>query len=151
MALQQPGYPYQPAVGVPQPYNPYNYVLPTVNTQNTQPIQQNQSTISIVDVNSKEEAFYWPVTAGNSVICRSKDGNAIYTKTAGFSATDPYIFEEFYKKEKEPAQNAAPETTNSVDYQSEIDKLWGEINALKNRQKSQNNKRREDGDTGNVR
>lgn len=82
IALQQPGYPYQPAVSVPQPYN-------------------------------------------------------------------PYIFEEFYKKE--PVQNAAPETTNSIDYQSEIDKLWGEINALKNRQKPQNNKRREDGDTGNVR
>ena len=149
MALQQSVYPYQPAVSVPQTYNPYNYVPYTVNTQNTQPVQQNQSTVSIVDVNSKEEAFYWPVTAGNSVICRTKDGSAIFTKTAGFSATDPYIFEEFYKKE--PVKNEAPETTNSIDYQSEIDKLWGEINALKNRQKPQNNKRREDGDTGNVR
>lgn len=148
MALQQSVYPYQPAVSQ-QPYNPYSYASYPVNIQNTQPIQQNQSTVSIVDVNSKEEAFYWPVTAGNSVICRSKDGSAIYTKTAGFSATDPYIFEEFYKKE--PVQNTAPETTNSTDYQSEIDKLWGEINALKNRQKPQNNKRREDGDTGNVR
>lgn len=149
MALQQPGYPYQPAIGSVVPYNPYSYTPYTVNTQNTQPVQQNQSTVSIVDVNSKEEAFYWPVTAGNSVICRLKDGSAIFTKTAGFSATDPYIFEEFYKNE--PVQNEAPETTNSIDYQSEIDKLWGEINALKNRQKPQNNKRREDGDTGNVR
>lgn len=149
MALQQSVYPYQSAVSVQQPYNPYSYAPYTVNTQNTQPVQQNQSTVSIVDVNSKEEAFYWPVTAGNSVICRTKDGSAIFTKTAGFSATDPYIFEEFYKKE--PVQNAAPETTNSIDYQSEIDKLWGEINALKNRQKPQNNKRREDVDTGNVR
>ena len=149
MALQQSVYPYQPAVSVPQPYNPYSYAPYTVNAQNTQPVQQNQSTVSIVDVNSKEEAFYWPVTAGNSVICRTKDGSAIFTKTAGFSATDPYIFEEFYKKD--PAQNAAPETTNSIDYQSEIDKLWGEINALKNRQKPQNNKRREDGGDRDVR
>lgn len=58
MALQQPGYPYQLAVPMQQPYNPYSYAPYTVNAQNTQPVQHNQSTVSIVDVDSKEEAFY---------------------------------------------------------------------------------------------
>lgn len=143
MPIQQPAnYPYNwnpnPMLTVPQPN-----VQPTVPQQNIQP------TTIIADVNAREEAFYWAVAPGTSMIFRRRDGNAIYTKTAGYSLTEPPIFEEFIKAEA--AQNevaASPEP----DYKSEIDKLWGEVNELKNRQgyKPQNNKRREDGGTGNA-
>lgn len=130
MALQQP---------IQQPYNyPYSFIPNQPVIPNQQVIQNNQSQQNVITVKTKEEAFYWPVGPGNSMIFRKEDGTSIYIKTMGYSTSEPPIFEEFSKVIEEPVQNAP-------DYKSEIDKLWGEINALKNRQKPQNNKRREDG------
>ncbi len=122
-----------------QPYNyPYSF-MPMSQPMQT-PVQNNQNQQNnVITVKAKEEAFYWPVGPGNSMIFRKEDGTSIYIKTMGYSTSESPIFEEFAKVIEEPVQNDTP------DYKSEIDKIWGEINALKNRQKPQNNKRREDG------
>lgn len=135
-------------IGYPQPQYPYNYA-PNPNygigapmSQQPVPQQNTQQSSPLISVDSREEAFYWLITPGNSLIFRKKDGSAMYTKTVGYSAAEPPIFEEFIKVTAEPVQNE-----EEPDYKSEFDKIWGEINALKNRQsnKPQNNKRREDG------
>lgn len=141
------------AIGYPQPPYPYNYA-PNPNygigaplSQQPIPKQNVQQSSLPINVDSREEAFYWLMTPGNSLIFRKKDGSAMYTKTVGYSAAESPIFEEFVKVTAEPVQNE-----EEPDYKSELDKIWGEINALKNRQsnKPQNNKRREDGTNRDV-
>lgn len=105
--------------------------------------------MSVVNVKTKEEALYYPVGPGNTVIFLKEDNTAVYTKSMQ-STIDPPIFAEYIRadatKEKE---------SNTVDYQNEIDRLWSEINALKEARnqyrKYPNNKRREDGDNRYVR
>ncbi len=126
------------------PINPSVYQQPAPQIINSYPNQT-----SVVNVKTKEEALYYPVGPGNTVIFLKEDNTAIYTKSMQ-STIDPPIFAEYVRadvtKEKE---------SNTVDYQNEIDKLWGEINALKkmphNQWKPQNNKRREDGGDRDVR
>lgn len=102
---------------------------------------------NFVTIRSKEEALYYPVGPGNSVIFRKEDGSNIYIKTMGYSTTEAPIFEEF-----ERVQDTTKNQNETPDFMSEIDKIWSEINALKNRQyKPKNEKRREDGDDRNAR
>lgn len=106
------------------------------------PPQQNNEDLT---VKSREEAFYYPVGPGITVRFIKEDKSAIYIKSNSGAGPEPFTFEEYIKvEENKPVQNEVP------DYQSEIDKIWGEINALKSRQKPQNYKRREDGDNRNV-
>jgi len=140
-AYMQTGYsgqPQQTVQQVPQIPTPGAIGGPSIGYAPPAPIQNN-----VVTVRTKEEALYYPVGPGNSVIFRKEDGSSMYTKTMGYSTTEQPIFEEFIRVQPEEIQN---ETT---DYKSEIEKIWDEINALKkqphNQWKSKNEKRREDG------
>ena len=109
-----------------------------------QPSQLQQNNEDLI-VKSREEAFYYPVGPGITVRFMKEDRSAIYIKSNSGAGSEPFTFEEYVKvEENKPVQNGMP------DYQSEIDKIWGEINALKSRQKPQNYKRREDGDNRNA-
>lgn len=136
------GIAYQPYTAQPQPAPmPTYYDQPRyVNNQQ----QQQQSPNGFATVKSKEEALYWPTGPGTTMTFMRDDGNAVYIKTMGYNTAEPPKFDEYIKVE-EKKEEVNP------DLKSEIDKLWGEINALKNRPKPQNNKRREDGSDRDVR
>lgn len=119
--------------------------MPTWNTPQMQvPMQQQmvqqQQQNNVIQVKTKEEAQYYPVAPGNSVMFRKEDGSCIYIKTMGYSTIDPPIFEEYARiiteeKKQDIANN----------YDTEISKLWGEINALKTKQNnSQSNGKNKD-------
>lgn len=116
---------------------PYGYYHPQVPTQ-----QQFTQNNNIISVRAKEEALYYPVAPGNSIIFRKEDGSSIYIKTMSYSTTEPPIFEEFCRVIQEPKKENKPSS-----YSSEIDKIWEEINALKNVSKNttNDNKRKENG------
>ena len=118
-----------------------NYYMPAVNSYI--PMQQQQQTQqnNVTQVRTKEEALYFPVAPGNSMVFRKEDGSAMYIKTMGYSTVEPPIFEEYARvmpveKEKD-----------NTNYDAEISKLWGEINALKTKQNNpqQNNKNKDNG------
>lgn len=112
-------------------YNPMPAAQPNIQNANC-----------IISVNSREEAMYFPVGPGNSVIMRN--GDDIYIKTASYSTTEKPIFEVFTKEQpKEEGNKEDP-------YKAEFEKIWDEINELKSRPKPQNYKRREDGGDRNV-
>lgn len=97
-----------------------------------------------VPVKSKEEAYYYPVALGGKMRFRKEDGSCLYIKTMGTSVTEPFRFEEYERKftEETPQVN-----TETVKYDDEIKKLWGEINALKTKQNNSqsNNKNKDNG------
>lgn len=141
------GIPYQPYTAQPQPQPapmPTYYDQPRyANNQ-----QQQQSPNGFATVKSKEEALYWPTGPGTTMTFIRDDGNAVYIKTMGYNTAEAPKFDEYIKVE-EKKEEVNP------DFKSEIDKLWGEIDALKkmphNQWKPQNNKRREDGGDRDVR
>lgn len=113
-------------------YNPYQYGqnLPTQN-QNTQFMPQNQQVQTpFVNVRSEAEARNFPVGFGNVVCFKDESAPYIYTKAMGFSQSDKPVFEKYRREDYE----TKPET----DYREEIDKLWGEINSLKERRNERN-------------
>ena len=113
-------------------YNPYQYGqnLPTQN-QNTQFMPQNQQVQTpFVNVRSEAEARNFPVGFGNVVCFKDESAPYIYTKAMGFSQSDKPVFEKYRREDNE----TKPET----DYREEIDKLWGEINSLKERRNERN-------------
>ena len=117
---------------MPYPYyNPYQYGQ-NLPTQNPQVIQQAQPQMQtpFVMVRSEAEARNYPVGFGNVVSFKNENSPYIYTKTMGFSQSDKPVFEK-YRREDE-------ETTPEVDYRKEIDRLWGEINSLKERRNEHN-------------
>lgn len=118
---------------MPYPYyNPYQYGqnLPTQN-QNTQFMPQNQQVQTpFVNVRSEAEARNFPVGFGNVVCFKDESAPYIYTKAMGFSQSDKPVFEKYRREDYE----TKPET----DYREEIDKLWGEINSLKERRNERN-------------
>lgn len=112
--------------------NNYYMPMPTANSWNmSQQQQQQQQQNNVTPVRTKEEAQYYPVSPGNSLIFRKEDGSSIYIKTMGYSTIDPPIFEEYAR--------VITEEKSKVSYDDEINKLWGEINALKTNNKNKNN------------
>lgn len=109
-------------------YNPYQYGQ---NQQNAQFMPQNQQIQTpFVNVRSEAEARNFPVGFGNVVCFKDESAPYIYTKAMGFSQSDKPVFEKYRKEDYE----TKPET----DYREEIDKLWGEINSLKERRNERN-------------
>lgn len=125
MALQTPSY-YMPTWNTPQMQVPMQQ----------QAVQQQQN--NVIQVKAKEEALYYPVAPGNSVIFRKDDGSSIYIKTMGYSTVEPPIFEEYARVITEQPKQGSK-------YDDEINKLWGEVNALKTKQNnSQSNGKNKD-------
>ena len=109
-------------------YNPYQYGQ-NLPTQNLTP-QNPQVQTPFVNVRSEAEARNFPVGFGNVVCFKDESSPYIYTKAMGFSQSDKPVFEKYRREDYE----TKPET----DYREEIDKLWGEINSLKERRNERN-------------
>ena len=80
-----------------------------------------------VMVRNEQEARNYPVAYGNSVTFKDESAPYIYSKTMGFSQLDRPVFEK-YKLVKEEVREPAAVST---DYRTELDKLWAEVNLLK--------------------
>lgn len=104
-------------------YNPYQYGQ-NLPTQNLIP-QNQQIQTPFVNVRSEAEARNFPVGFGNVVCFKDESSPYVYTKAMGFSQSDKPVFEKYRKEEYE----VKPETN----YREEIDRLWTEINSLKER------------------
>lgn len=131
-------------------YNPYqqNYMQP----QQMNPQQLNQPQIQnggFISVRNETEARNYPVAPGNSITFKDETSPYIYTKTMGFSQLDRPNFEK-YKLVKEDVvepEVLAETTHNEIDsLKQEIDKLWGEINAIKEPPKKPTTRKKEEGD-----
>lgn len=107
-----------------------NYYPQNIIPQNQQFIPQNQQVQTpFVNVRSEAEARNFPVGFGNVVCFKDESTPYIYTKAMGFSQSDKPVFERYRKEDYE----TKPET----DYREEIDRLWTEINSLKERRNEQ--------------
>ena len=123
--------------------NPYqNYYQYQPQQPMPQPTQQIQNG-GFVSVRSEEEAMNYPVAHGMSVTFKDETAPYIYTKTMGFSQMDRPLFEKFKLIKEEESEPIKVDKVDKV--ASEIEALWGEINALKKR----NNPPKQKNDGGN--
>ena len=108
----------------PQPYNQ------PVQQQQTQPQIQNGGFVS---VRSEGEARNYPIAPGNSVTFKDETAPYVYTKTMGFSQLDRPIFEKYKLVKEDVAESVEPErnTIDLSEVKEDIEKLWGEIDAIK--------------------
>lgn len=127
-------------------YNPYQQNYPQNYMQ--QPQQQIQNG-GFISVRNEIEARNYPVAPGNSITFKDETSPYIYTKTMGFSQLDRPNFEK-YKLVKEDVvepEVMAENTHNEIDsIKTEIEKLWSEVNAIKEPSKKSNTRKKEDGD-----
>lgn len=115
---------------MPNYYNPY--YQPQQMPQQIQPqIQPQIQNGGFVSVRSEEEARNYPVAQGTSVTFKNETAPYIYTKTTGFSQLDRPMFEKFKLVKEETEEEVKVDKVDKV--ASEIEALWGEINALKKR------------------
>ena len=124
---------------MPNYYNPY-YQPQQMPQQMVQPQIQN---VGFVSVRSEEEARNYPVAQGTSVTFKNETAPYIYTKTTGFSQLDRPMFEKFKLVKEDTEEELKVDKVDKV--ASEIEALWGEINALKKR----NNPPKQKNDGGN--
>lgn len=120
-----PNYPYYP-----QYYQVPQNIQPNAPQQIQQPQIQNGGFVS---VRSESEARNYPVAIGNSVTFKDETEPYVYTKTMGFSQLDRPIFEK-YKLVKEDVEerDVSDKKDKEIDsIKSDILKLWGEVNELK--------------------
>lgn len=114
----------------------YPYFYPNQQMlQNMQQVMPQDN--GFVMVRSEMEARNYPVGFGKSVTFKDETAPYVYSKTMGFSQLDKPIFEK-YRLVKEESEEKPVDN-----YRNEIDRLWDEINALKE-------KRNESKSNGNV-
>lgn len=110
-----------------QYYQPYNQ--PIVNQPtNQQPTIQNGGFVS---VRSEVEARNYPIAPGNSVTFKDETAPYVYTKTMGFSQLDRPIFEKYKLVKEDIAENIEPDINALSEVKEDIQKLWGEVDAIK--------------------
>lgn len=121
-----PNYPYYPTYPTQMNVNP--------TQMNVNPTQMSVGTIQnggFVSVRNEEEAIRYPIAPGNSITFKDETAPYVYTKTMGFSQLDRPVFEK-YKLVKEKVNDSQELVKDLVkDYQSDIDKLWNEIDEIK--------------------
>ena len=114
-------------------YNSYYPQYPQSNAfvpQTQQPNNQIIQTNGFIPVPNEEVAKNYPVAPGNSVSFRNENAPYVYTKTMGFSQFDQPIFKR-YKLIEEDTSPKEQSKAAGVDLESEIKKVWDEINVLK--------------------
>lgn len=130
---------------MPNYYNPYFQQPYQQMPQQTQPQLQPQiQSNGFISVPSEEVARNYPVAPGNSVTFKNENAPYVYTKTMGFSQLDRPSFEK-YKLVKEDVEEHSEPASYIDTINDEIERLWGEIDALKGQKTT---KRKKDGDTG---
>lgn len=140
---------------MPNYYNSYPQYYPQPSMQPT--LQQTQATLpqtiqnsGFVSVRSEVEARNYPVAPGNSITFKDETAPYVYTKTMGFSQLDRPNFEK-YKLVKEDIEDdyVIDKPTVVEGIKEDIQKLWGEVDAIKSRMEkptTNTTRRKKDGD-----
>lgn len=115
-------------------YNYYNN--PYAYQAQAQPQMQIQNS-GFVPVRNEQEARSYPVAPGNSVTFKDETVPYIYTKTMGFSQLDRPSFEKYKLIKEEVSEETSP-TDVVQKFETEIKKLWEEVNTLKKSKKEVN-------------
>lgn len=111
-----------------QQYYPQNYQQ-MIPQQASQPQIQNGGFVS---VRNEMEARNYPIAPGTSITFKDETAPFIYTKTMGFSQLDRPIFDKYRLEKENTTEEEQAQSGNVISsMQEEIQKLWGEINALK--------------------
>ena len=92
-----------------------------------------------VIVRSEAEARNYPISFGTSITFKDETAPYIYSKTMGFSQLERPIFEK-YKLVKEEPNEIKAENTSFDGIKSELNRMWAEINLLKERNNEQYSK-----------
>lgn len=143
---------YQPAYYQTNPYYQQNQPM-TQQNQQAQTQSQQQPAIQqsgFVPVPSEQVARNYPVAPGNSVTFKDENAPYCYVKTMGFNQLDRPTFEK-YRLVKEDSQNIdenTPKTENDTKdgndtkyaLKSDLDAIWCEIDALKEKSKTEKKK-----------
>ena len=136
-------------------YYPASYVPPQqLQTPPPAPVQQPQAQIQnggFVSVRNETEARNYPVGLGTSVTFKDETAPYVYTKTMGFSQLDVPKFDKYKLVKEAPEEpsnlpqnesfDAEPINNAIDDIKSEIESIWGEIDALKEKPVSATTKR----------
>ena len=144
---------------MPNYLNPYQqqyypmYNQPIIPTPQVQPAtQQTIQKGGFVSVRNETEARNYPVAPGNSITFKDETAPYVYTKTMGFSQLDRPSFEKYKLVKEDIDETVLTENPNLVtEIQSDIQKLWGEVDALKTRMEKSTattTRRKKDGDGG---
>lgn len=136
----QPNYYGQPNPYFQQMQNPAMMQQPQQQRVQQPTIQQS----GFVLVQSEQEARTYPVAPGNSITFKDETAPFCYVKTMGFSQLDRPTFER-YRLVKEDIPSEAPttgenaETGKTADYATKDDlaAIWKELNAIKEKVKSE--------------
>lgn len=121
-------------------FNPYGNYFNNANNNYPNQMQPQIQNGGFVMVRSEMEARNYPVAFGNSVTFKDETAPYIYSKTMGFSQLDRPIFEK-YKLVKEEAKEPVVESTSLESLRSEMERLWAEVNLLKENRNEQSVKR----------
>ena len=117
----------------------YGNIYPSYYSQNygqapqmMMPQQNNiqAQNLDFVPVPNEDVARNYPVAPGKSVTFKDENAPYIYTKTMGFSQLDRPLFEK-YRLIKEDDQPTTNSSNKDINWKSEADKIWSEINVLK--------------------
>lgn len=153
--MPYPNY-YNPVSYSPAPYQTYMPQMqppaqPPVmmqQQQTTQPAQQQIQQPPIqqsgfVLVQSEQEARTYPVAPGNSITFKDETAPFCYVKTMGFNQLDRPVFEKYRLVKEDEKDIPATEHSAVKEYltKSDLDALWGEINALKDKLKTLSEKK----------
>ena len=144
---------------MPNYLNPYQqqyypmYNQPIIQTSQVQPTtQQTIQNGGFVSVRNETEARNYPVAPGNSITFKDETAPYVYTKTMGFSQLDRPSFEKYKLVKEDIDETVLTENPNLVtEIQRDIQKLWGEVDALKTRMEKSTTtttRRKKDGDGG---
>ncbi len=141
------GYPYysqMPYYGNINPYYQQQMQMQQQAQQQQQPSQQTIQQSGFILVPSEEEARAYPVAPGNSVTFKNESQPYCYVKTMGFNQLDRPVFEKYrLVKEDDPAPTQSKEQhKEEIQYaaKSDLDAVWDEINAIKDKLKAQKRK-----------
>lgn len=143
----QPNYYGQPNPYFQQMQNPAMMQQPQQQRVQQPTIQQS----GFVLVPSEQEARNYPVAPGNSITFKDENAPYCYVKTMGFNQLDRPTFEKYRLVKEEDSQNIAQNTPriednakdgNDTKYalKSDLDAIWGEIDALKEKSKAEKKK-----------
>lgn len=144
-----------------QYYQPnYQQMMPQPQNMQAQQVQQAQPTVQqngFVRVQSENDARMYPVAPGNSVTFIDDNAPYCYVKTMDMSQLDRPKFEKYrlVKEEDAPVlRQNAPKTDKSTSegkdtayaLKTDLDAIWSEIKALKNKSNKETVKKQENED-----
>lgn len=124
---------------MPNYYNQYyptqNNAYPTqMNVGPTQPTQNQIQSGGFISIPNENMVNTYPVAPGNCVTFKVEGQPIVLEKSMGFSQLEAPRIKRFRLVEEEMTEEVKQDNSQDIEsLKSDIKKMWGEINAIKNR------------------